>query len=202
MPVFDTFTIQAPNTSDTTRAFALRQEALNNLMKPLNGFADLAKNFTMAQQSQEAAEAQALIRAAMARGKNVEEMRQLGAQVSQQIDPRIWANAQGDKLVDKEIDRYITDSTDRRNWSANNRSWFDSMDRARLNDYIAQEVHFWFIRAGHLARTHPGDTGVATVKVQLLSELVLNLVAIKFRLVEDVLGHFVFLVRKELCECY
>ncbi len=140
MPVFDTFTIQAPNTSDTTRAFALRQEALNNLMKPLNGFADLAKNFTMAQQSQEAAEAQALIRAAMARGKNVEEMRQLGAQVSQQIDPRIWANAQGDKLVNKEIDRYITDSTDRRNWSANNRSWFDSMDRARLNDYIAQEV--------------------------------------------------------------
>lgn len=134
MPVFDTFAVQAPNTSDTTRAFALKQEALSNLMKPLMGFQDLAKTITGAQQSQEAAEAQAVIRAAMAGGNSVADMRQRGLQASKLIDPRIWANAQGDKLVDKEIDRYITDSTDRRNWSADRRAWMKA-----FGDFALQE---------------------------------------------------------------
>lgn len=59
MPVFDTFTIQAPNTSDTTRAFALKQNAINSLMQPLNNLTKLAERSAQAEQAYRAAQVMA-----------------------------------------------------------------------------------------------------------------------------------------------
>ena len=59
MPVFDTFTIQAPNTSDTTRAFALKQNAINSLMQPLNNLTKLAERSAQAEQANRAAQVMA-----------------------------------------------------------------------------------------------------------------------------------------------
>ena len=67
-----------------------------------------------------------------------------------------------------------------------------------LLDYVAQEVHFWFIWTGHLTRTHTGDAGVTAVKIKLLGKLILDLVTVEFRFIQNILGHFILLVREEL----